>query len=135
MMLPAQGRWVLLLHEVPPSDTELGRRGTHWDLMFEDEECLWTWSIQKLPPGTIEAAMRLPNHRKMYLDYEGEVSNGRGSVTLVARGHYQRLSWEQDNEFRLIIDWPYLKSLVRFQPMTDHYWRIDWSSTDVPSAT
>lgn len=135
MMLPEKGRWVLLLHEVPPSDTELGRRGTHWDLMLEDTEFLWTWAIPSLPPGTIEAALRLPNHRRLYLDYEGEVSNGRGTVSRVARGEFQRLNEWQGHDFRLAVDWPKQNSIIRFQQANEIYWRIDWSSVDGPSAT
>ena len=49
MRLAERGRWVLLHHEVPPSNTPLGRRGTHWDLMIENAGALWTWAIQSFP--------------------------------------------------------------------------------------
>lgn len=134
MMLPEKGRWVLLLHDVPRSDSELGQRGTHWDLMLEDQDFLWTWALPQLPPGLIEAAQRLPNHRSLYLEYEGELSNGRGSVSKVASGEYQRLKGEPTYDFRLIVDWPEKKMVVRFQQTDNDYWRIDWSSAGSPSA-
>jgi hypothetical protein len=76
-------RFALLRHEV--SD-DFGR-ASHWDLLLERDEHCWTWSLAELPGGFLgEAALgrvealRLPDHRTQYLEYEGPVSGGRGDV-------------------------------------------------------
>ena len=45
--------------------------------------------LNQFPSDQILACKRLPNHRKMYLDYEGDISQNRGSVTRVASGWYR----------------------------------------------
>lgn len=90
-------RYVLLRHELPPDSG----RASHWDLMLEHEGVLWTWELERLPQlwrqqlrlsicdaGNEVHARRLSDHRLPYLDYEGEVSDGRGQVTQVAAGSY-----------------------------------------------
>lgn len=76
-------QFVLLQHDHPT---------LHWDLMFEHEQTLKTWRLLELPigvaRGTVIAAVSLANHRLAYLDYEGPVSGGRGSVLRVDRGGY-----------------------------------------------
>jgi hypothetical protein len=49
---------------------------------------LRTWRIDQLPqPAQVEImAFRLADHRAAYLEYEGAVSNGRGSVRRVDAG-------------------------------------------------
>ena len=57
--------------------------GTHWDLMIEREPGgpLLTWAIERaITPGIPLPARRLVDHRSAYLDYEGEISGGRGFV-------------------------------------------------------
>lgn len=63
----------------------------HWDLMLEHGDALATWALQACPgPDTPDPipARRLPDHRKAYLDYEGPVSRGRGTVRIFDRGTY-----------------------------------------------
>ena len=78
-------RFVILRHEVS-DDT---RRGLHWDLMLEDEGVLRTWALAEEPhlEATIDA-VQLPDHRMAYLDYEGDVSGGRGRVSKWDVGEY-----------------------------------------------
>jgi hypothetical protein len=82
------------------SDLRSGERSygshSHWDLMLElDDGQLLTW---KLPPMTLANLLqvgheflghRLPNHRQVYLDYEGPISNNRGWVKRMASGEYR----------------------------------------------
>ncbi len=75
-------RFVILKH-VRPQDT-------HWDLMLQlpDQEKLATWQIH-IPPekwGKTLPAVRLPDHRRIYLQYEGEISGNRGHVMRVDEG-------------------------------------------------
>ncbi len=81
-------RFVILRHEMPP---ERDRR-THFDLMLEAEGALRTWSILELPAtDKLIQAEALPDHRLSYLDYEGPVSDNRGSVSRVEAGEYEVL--------------------------------------------
>jgi hypothetical protein len=74
-------RYVILTHDHPH---------WHWDFMLEHEGALRTWRLDE-EPGTsahIRATV-LPNHRVMYLDYEGPVSNNRGTVQRWDHGTYE----------------------------------------------
>lgn len=73
--------------------------GVHWDIMLEREPGgpLRTWAVDtEIVPGEIQAARVLGDHRASYLEYEGEVSGGRGSVSRVDHGTYERLDWGPD---------------------------------------
>jgi hypothetical protein len=79
-------RFVILRHETPPGY----ERPTHFDFMLECGGVLWTWSLPEEPsPGRMLPATRLADHRLAYLDFEGEVSGGRGWVTRWDRGTYE----------------------------------------------
>jgi hypothetical protein len=74
-------RYVVLRHE--------GHGPDHFDLMIEPASGagLATWRLAGWPPlPGIVAVDRLPDHRPHYLDYEGEISGGRGRVWRVERG-------------------------------------------------
>jgi DNA polymerase ligase (LigD)-like protein len=80
------GRYVILRHDLPPGDTP----GVHWDLMLEADGGLRTWALAELPATDRPiAAEQLPDHRIMYLDYEGPISDDRGSVTRWDRGQFE----------------------------------------------
>lgn len=65
-------RFVILEHDHPR---------LHWDLMLETGDVLRTWRLAAPPAlGVAVAALELPHHRPAYLDYEGPVSGGRGTV-------------------------------------------------------
>ena len=95
------GRFVLLRHELPLK----AERGSHWDLMLENRGVLLTWELPKLPPSPLPASFerlgirRLPNHRIEYLEYEGLVSNDRGTVERVDFGVFQIYSSPLKDEF------------------------------------
>ncbi len=89
-------RFVLLHHECPPHY----EKPSHWDFMLESDGVLRTWELRELPKAwavllgevagsaTVEA-LPLPDHRLAYLDYEGPISGGRGSVRCCDRGTYE----------------------------------------------
>ena len=86
-------RYVILLHETPPRDA----RPTHWDLMLQRDSHLQTWALESLPRAGAEiAAQLLPDHRLAYLDYEGEISRGRGRVSQWDAGEYGLLRDEPE---------------------------------------
>ena len=86
-------RFVVLRHEMPDGSA----RASHFDLMLEHGQSLRTWAVAGLPSvGQELQAEELADHRLAYLDYEGEVSAGRGSVTRAAAGVYEVLAESAD---------------------------------------
>jgi hypothetical protein len=86
--------FVLLEHQilsgaVPPSSGAAGAT-RHWDFLIEmpDQERLAAWRLAENPVGRADAiaAERLADHRRVYLEYEGEISGGRGRVRRLDRG-------------------------------------------------
>jgi hypothetical protein len=75
-------RFVVLRHDSP--------QGVHYDLMLEVGGGLRTWSLPEPPVAGVEFECRLlADHRLAYLDYEGPISGGRGTVTRWDRGTYE----------------------------------------------
>jgi hypothetical protein len=74
-------RFVVLTHDHP---------SLHWDLMLEQGDSLRTWRLVR-PPDTANPidAEGLADHRVAYLDYEGPVSGGRGTVERWDEGTYE----------------------------------------------
>ncbi len=83
--------------------------GVHFDLMFEvdADSALRTWALDEAPtPGRPIAARGLADHRRAYLDYEGSVSSGRGTVRRLDRGTYTVVEWSETRiEVVLAGDW------------------------------
>jgi hypothetical protein len=85
MARSANGRFVVLEHEW---------NGVHWDFMLEAGAGLKTWAVDApIVPGVKLTARMLPDHRRIYLTFEGQISAGRGSVRRVAEGVYQTMEW------------------------------------------
>lgn len=82
---PRTGRFVILTHHAPS--------GLHWDLMLEWGPTLKTWSLSRQPDqyGPTLEGTPLPDHRTMYLDYEGPISGGRGEVRRWDAGQFALL--------------------------------------------
>jgi hypothetical protein len=67
----------------------------HWDLFLEAGPVVRTWRlIPRLLAGTAALAEPTPDHRLSYLDYEGPISGGRGTVSQVDTGQFV---WERDD--------------------------------------
>ncbi|MDA1049498.1 MAG: hypothetical protein O3C40_03335 [Planctomycetota bacterium] len=91
-------RFVVLRHE--PGAT--GSRELHWDLMLEFGDSLRTWALKNEPHAGKEIlADELPRHRLDYLDYEGPVSRGRGTVSRFDQGSFEVV---EDSPHRLCVD-------------------------------
>lgn len=105
-------RFVLLRHECPGGVP----KPSHWDLMLESGGVLLTWELHELPDfwraalgcDTVRSplgrvvgvpAIRLADHRLDYLDYEGAVSNNRGTVRQIDRGE---LVWVEQAPTRFV---------------------------------
>lgn len=80
----------------------------HWDLMLEQTHTLVTWQVPLSPEKWADHAVKcrkLPDHRKIYLTYEGPVSNNRGEVHIVFRGIYKLINATASRwQFDLISD-------------------------------
>ncbi len=79
-----------------------GITAPHYDLLIAvpGEERLRTWCIETPPeswPQSADSAgqppaRRTPDHRLIFLSYEGEISGGRGSVRRIAEGTVELIS-------------------------------------------
>ena len=112
-------RFVLLYHDCPPGY----ERPSHWDFMLETGDVLRTWALEQLPhdwqaahsqtaavyancpaiaAANEVAAMQLGDHRREYLELEGPLSGGRGTVVRVAAGMYE-IESETPDELRITV--------------------------------
>jgi len=114
-----QGRCVILLHTLPDG-------ASHFDWLSEsiapagnqasggvaqasdDERSLIAFrasqSVAALQPGQSLLVDQLPNHRRLYLDFEGPISGDRGSVRRVNTGVVEHAAAEAGTD-RLRIRW------------------------------
>jgi len=74
-------RYAVLEHAAPS--------GLHWDLLLQWRETLKTWALPE-PPAVGKSVLcdALPDHRPIYLEYEGPVSGDRGEVARWDSGTY-----------------------------------------------
>ncbi len=80
-------RFVVLTHDHPT---------WHWDFMLESHGVLRTWRLDHDPSlVTPILATPLPDHRLIYLEYEGPVSGQRGQVQRWDEGQYEILSEDE----------------------------------------
>lgn len=76
-------RYVILQHLLPAGSG----RPSHYDVMLEQQGALLTWAVAELPRAGLQTtAIKLPDHRLAYLDYEGPISGDRGQVHRVRAG-------------------------------------------------
>lgn len=74
-------RYVILEHDWPV---------VHWDLLLDVGPVLRAWRLWEEPAvGVTVRAEISADHRQVYLDYEGEVSGGRGVVRRWDAGVYE----------------------------------------------
>jgi hypothetical protein len=87
-------RYVILRHE--------NIAEPHFDLMFEISEggLLATWRSDVWPIDRPTPLLRLADHRRDYLTYEGPVSGDRGAVRRVESG---RLTYRLKSQERLLL--------------------------------
>lgn len=91
---------VILRHDTPDG-------GWHFDWMILLESgLLMTFRVTDRPDVAAPdfGATRLSDHRAAYLEYEGEISGGRGRVTRVARGEVRLV---EVNDERVVVEGGY----------------------------
>jgi len=78
-----------------------GHGAPHCDLMLERGSALATWQLPLCPEELeqIESVgvRKLPDHRSVYLSYEGPVSGGRGRVEIADEGTYELTAEDEDH--------------------------------------
>jgi len=77
-------------------DLTLLNQDFHYDLMLESASGLLTWAMAKTPNANCPRlpAIALPLHREVYLDFEGAISENRGTVERVMAGTFKLLAVE-----------------------------------------
>jgi hypothetical protein len=86
-------RFVVLDHDFPVR---------HWDFLLEAGGVLRAWRLLAEPGvGRAVPAEPLPDHRIVYLDYEGPVSGGRGTVVRWDAGTFE---WVHDRGEEVAVD-------------------------------
>ncbi len=91
------------------------------------DQPLATWQLLS-PPELLAAGQQMParriqDHRQAYLDYQGPVSKGRGSVQFLDRGQYELLYADQ-GRWSVRLDGTLLKGpyeLLRTDQQTDQW--------------
>ena len=78
-----QFRYAVLKHD--------GVSPPHFDLLFETDPrtSLTTWRSEVWPIITATPLVKIADHRREYLNYQGPVGADRGSVSRVASGYYR----------------------------------------------
>jgi hypothetical protein len=100
--------------------------GVHWDLLIEDGSSLRTWAIDEpIVEGRELPARSLPAHRRAYLEYEGEVSGGRGTVHRWDEGTCEVVEWGEDR-VRLSVSGVQLVGSVELWCVEDPEGRRPW---------
>ncbi len=137
-------RFVILFHECPPESP----RSSHFDLMLESDGGLRTWAIALLPCGwgvaaglpisadatatESVAATQLLNHRLAYLDYEGPISDDRGTVSRIDAGTFVSIK-EATEEWAVELTGQRIRGQVTLQ--RTHETSSQWQLTFLPAAS
>ncbi len=106
--------------------------GVHWDLLLERDGVLKTWALDGPPaPGVERLARSLPDHRLLYLDYEGPISGDRGTVRRVDGGGYETKEWD-DGRIRVRLRGRQLvgEALLIRRPPAGPDWKISLGNVD-----
>lgn len=121
---------VLLRHELPDGSW-------HIDWMLgqdpQGHDRLLTFRLPRSPIGLAATETmlieRIGEHRRDYLEYEGPVSAGRGTVKRIASGHI--VAWsDRDEGWELNVKWEDEQAgddspeTYRLEPIEDSHWRL-----------
>lgn len=126
-------RFVVLRHECPSGDP----RPSHWDFMLEAGGALRTWAVSERPDRAESAiaAEALADHRLAYLEIEGPLSGGRGSVTRWDQGEYRTIEW-RPNQVVVHLSGAHLtgRAALRQEPGDAQRWRF-WFLPDASGSS
>lgn len=105
-------RFVLLAHDWP---------APHFDLLLEAGAVLRAWRLLGEPGAAPVPAEPNADHRTLYLDYEGPVSGGRGTV---ARWDAGTFAWAEDGPGRVVVELRGAKLVGRFALEAGRFGRV-----------
>lgn len=107
-------RFAILIHDHP---------ALHWDFLLENGEKCRTWRLLDPPDAMNEIirAEQIPDHRLLYLEYEGPVSGDRGAVTQWDVGSFEWLKNEA-NECVVQLEGHRWRCRVRLVRESDATW-------------
>ncbi|QGQ22924.1 hypothetical protein F1728_09670 [Gimesia benthica] len=120
-------QYVILRHNHP----EL-----HWDLMLEEGDVLKTWRLPQPPeidPASDETSLdltaeALPDHRLVYLEYEGPVSGDRGEVSRWDRGTFTLLERSEDQLVALLTGEELAGRLTLKKQDSENRWSLNYTA-------
>ena len=98
----------------------------HWDLMLEEAEKLTTWQVPCHPDdwfGKSIECQKIFDHRCIYLEYEGPLSNNRGCVKRVVAGKYRILK-KNKNYWLLSLSSDMLKGTLKLTNVKNDIWYL-----------
>ena len=114
-------RFVILEHDHPL---------LHWDLMLESGPALRTWRLAApLKSGEAIAATAVFDHRLQYLDYEGPISGGRGSVVRWERGIFTG-QVQSERPIVVHLEGERLRGVLRLEQIEGDAWRCELRAND-----
>lgn len=100
--------------------------GTHWDLMLQRGDVLWTWRLAERPEHILSEpikAERIFDHALRFLSYEGPVQHDTGSVRIVERGDYT-LENQTENQLELLVEGQALRGRYQLTRQLDPHWLL-----------
>lgn len=106
----------------------------HYDLFLEREGTLKTWRMDKADFSQALPAAEGKDHRLQYLDYEGPVSGGRGTVKIWDTGTYFDDAWRGDF-IQVAVSGRKLRGRLRLLRDAEGSWTIGDGSAAVRRAT
>ncbi|WP_417394445.1 DNA polymerase ligase N-terminal domain-containing protein [Gimesia chilikensis] len=120
-------QYVILRHDHP----EL-----HWDLMLEEGDVLKTWRLPQPPeidPASDETSLdltaeALPDHRLVYLEYEGPVSGDRGEVSRWDRGTFTLLERSEDQLVALLTGEELAGRITLKKQDSENRWTLNYTA-------
>jgi DNA polymerase Ligase (LigD) len=108
-------RFVLLEHDYPT---------LHWDLMLEAGDSLDTWRLPAPPGGGVPlTAIRIGQHRRFYLDYEGLVGGDRGQVHRFDAGQFQVVE-QSETVIEVHLSGARLRGSLRLEWQVEEAWQL-----------
>ncbi len=98
--------------------------------MLETDASLVTWRWHEIPSGPLTfQALRLAPHRLAYLDYEGEISGGRGHVERKVSGTYAPAVSPDTDSLIIELDAVQLRGHVKARHLQDDLWEFEFTPT------
>jgi hypothetical protein len=112
----------------------VGAGESHYDFLFDssDTSSLVTFRLPEWPlaSGSTHVALKLRDHRRIYLTYEGQISGDRGHVSRVAEGDI----YVYEIAGRWLLCHPQ-RPLLLFEPVRGDEWQVTCSEQPArPSA-